>query len=144
MTHRRVLAVVSAAQLGAGLAGLVVALVRRRAYDLPLLHGSPEHVARDSVLMGTAYSAPVPMLVAQVGSTVRLVRVGDRRAVRDLTTLGALMVPGYLAERYGRAVLRRWDPVETPVVLAGTGLAAAMVVLGVRDLSAEKRGTRRS
>lgn len=120
----------------------MVALVRRRAYDLPFLHGSPEHVARDSVLMGTAYSAPVPMLVAQLGSTLRLATRGDRRTVRDLTTLGALMVPGYVAERSDRAFLRHWDPVETPVVLAGLGLAATMVVLGCRDSTAEKRGMR--
>ena len=44
------------------------------------------------------------------------------------------MVPGYLMERHGRAHLRPGglDPVETPVVLAGLGLAAAMGVLGHR------------
>jgi hypothetical protein len=130
--------VVSATQLAAGLTGLAVALRRRRHYDVwtprridvPLWHGSPDHVPRDAVLMGTAYSAPVPMLVAQLGSTVRLATRGDRRAVRDLTVLGGLMTGGYLVERYDRAHLRRWDPVETPVVVAGLGLAAAMAVLG--------------
>ena len=48
--------------------------------------------------------------------------------------LGALMVPGYLVERYDRAHLRHWDPVETPVAAAGLGLAAAMAVLGGRLL----------
>jgi hypothetical protein len=45
------------------------------------------------------------------------------------------MVPGYLMERYGREHLRPggWDPVETPVVVAGLGLAGAMGVLGHRE-----------
>jgi hypothetical protein len=67
------------------------------------------------------------MLLAQLGSTIRVATSGDRRAVRTLAVLGALMVPGYLAERFDRQHLRHWDPVETPVVLAGAGLAAAMV-----------------
>lgn len=124
---RRTLVAVSAAQLAAGLAGLAVAVRRRRHYDLPLLlHGSPAGVGRDAVWMGTAYSAPAPMLAAQLWSTVRLAR-GDDRAAPNLAVLGALMVPGYLVERFDREHLRHWDPVETPVVLAGAGLAAAMV-----------------
>jgi len=138
MAQHRALLVVSAAQLAAGLTGLVVALRRRRHYDVwtpavidgPVWHGSPEHIARDCVVMGTAYSAPVTMLIAQFGSTIRLATRGDRRAVRDLTVLGALMTGGYLVERFDRAHLRHWDPVETPVVVAGLGLAAAMAVLG--------------
>jgi hypothetical protein len=148
MTGRAPLVAVSAAQLAAGLAGLAVALRRRRHYDvwLPVgaLRGCPEHVARDALFMGTAYSAPVPMLVAQLVAMIRLAARDDRRAVRDLTVLGALMVPGYLSERYDRAHLRRWDRVETPVVLAGTGLAAVMVALGIRDSAAEHRGMRPS
>lgn len=144
MAQYRALVVVSAAQLASGLTGLVVALRRRRHYDVwtpavldgPVWHGSPDHVARDSVVMGTAYSAPVSMLVAQLGSTVRLARRGDRRALRDLTVLGALMTGGYLVERFDRASLRHWDPVETPIVVAGLGLAAAMAVLGARGLRA--------
>lgn len=125
--ERRTLVAVSAAQLAAGLAGLIVAVRRRRHYDLPLLlHGSPAHVGRDAAWMGTAYSAPAPMLGAQLWSIVRLAR-GDDRAATDLAVLGALMVPGYLTERFDRQHLRHWDPVETPVVLAGAGLAAAMV-----------------
>ena len=49
--------------------------------------------------------------------------------------LGALMVPGYLLERSGRQHLTVADPVETPVVVAGVALAAAMAVLGHRDAS---------
>jgi hypothetical protein len=149
VTARAALLGVSAAQLAAGLTGLGVALRRRRNYDawmpprldLPLWHGSPDHVARDSVLMGTAYSAPVPMLVAQLGSTVRLARRGDRRSVRDLTVLGAMMTGGYLVERSGRAHLRHWDPVETPLVAASLGLAVAMAVLGGLGLREEAGGS---
>ena len=152
MTPRRALVGVSAAQLGAGLAGLVVALRRRRHYDVwtparldvPLWHGSPETVARDCVLMGTAYSAPLPMLVAQLGSTVRLATRGDRRAVRDLTVLGALMTGGYLVERWDRTHLRHWDPVETPIVVTGLGLAVAMAVLGALGLRGRPPGMRPS
>ena len=140
MTGRRPLATVATAQLAAGLAGLAVALRRRRAYDvwlpggldLPCRAGSPDHVGRDELWAGTAYSAPAPMLVAQAWSVARLLRGPDPRAARDLAVLGSLMVPGYLAERWGRASLRRWEPVETPVVAVGLGLAAAMVPLGVR------------
>jgi hypothetical protein len=134
---------VAAAQLAAGVSGLAVALRRRRAYDvwlpggidLPLRAGSPEHVARDALVMGTAYSAPAPMLVAQAWSVARLARRPDPRAARDLTVLGCLMVPGYLVERWGRTALRHPDPVETPVVAAGVLLAAAMVVLGLRGVT---------
>ena len=135
------LAGVSAAQLASGLAGLAVAVGRRRHYDLrqvfgdrPLAHGSPEHVARDALWSGTAYSAPGPMLVAQLSAITRLAAPPDERARRLLAWLGASMVPGYLAERYTRGRLSPggWDPVETPVVAAGLGLAAAMAVLGRR------------
>ena len=44
------------------------------------------------------------------------------------------MTPGYLGEKYVRARLRPGgrDPVETPLVAASIGLAAAMAVLGHR------------
>lgn len=131
MTGQRTLVAVSAAQLTAGVAGLCVALRRGRHYDLPLLHGSPAHVVRDAAWMGTAYSAPAPMLAAQLWATARLAAGPDERGRRVLGLLGALMVPGYLVERFVRAHLRHsgWDPVETPVAAAGLGLAAAMVVL---------------
>jgi hypothetical protein len=129
---RRLLVRISAAQLVAGFAGLAVGIARRRNYDLGFLRGRPEHVLRDSLLMGTAYSAPAPMLAAQFWATQQLARGPDDGARRILGLLGALMVPGYLMERHGRAHLhpRGFDPVETPVVVAGVGLAAAMAVLG--------------
>jgi hypothetical protein len=148
MNARWPLVAVSAGQLAAGLTGLVVALRRRRNYDvwLPVrgLRGSPEHVVRDSVLMGTAYSAPVPMLLAQGWSLGRLSARPDPRAARDLAVLGSLMVPGYLVERWGRTSLRRWDPVETPLVATSLGLAAAMAVLGARGSAGRIPGMRRS
>ena len=135
MAHRRALVAVSSAQLAAGLAGQVVALRRHRNYDVGFMRGSPDHVVRDSFWAGTAYSAPVTMLATQAWATSRLRRGPDDGARRLLGMLGVLMVPGYLMERYDRAHLRLGglDPVETPIVLAGLGLAAAMGVLGHRD-----------
>jgi hypothetical protein len=138
MTPRRLLVALSTAQLAAGIAGLAVAVRRRRPYDLPFAAGSRAHVARDSLWMGTAYSAPLPMLVAQAWAAANLGRGTDDGARRMLGMLGALMVPGYLLERSGRQHLSPGgaDPVETPVVLAGVALAAAMAVLGHRAESA--------
>jgi hypothetical protein len=135
MTTRGLLVSFSAAQLAAGAAGLVVAVRRRRPYDIPFLHGRAEDVGRDSFLMGTAYSAPVPMLAAQAWAITRLARRPDDLARRALGALGAVMVAGYLMERSGRRRLTPGgaDPVETPVVLAGLGLAAAMAVVGHRS-----------
>lgn len=135
MTTRSTLAAVSAAQLAAGLAGSAVALRRRRNYDIGFMKGSPDRVGRDALWAGTAYSAPVPMLAVQAWATTRLRRGPDDGARRVLGLLGAIMVPGYLMERSGRAHLRPGglDPIETPVVLAGLGLAAVMCVLGRRE-----------
>jgi hypothetical protein len=137
MTPRRLLVVLSAAQLAAGLAGLAVAVRRRVPYDIPLMHGRPEHVGRDSLTMGTAYSAPVPMLAAQAAAVVRLATRPSDGARRTLGGLGATMVLGYLMERSDRRRLRPsgFDAVETPVAVAGLGLAAAMAVLGHQERS---------
>ena len=138
MVPRRLLVAVSAGQLAAGLAGLAVALRRRRPYDIPLLRGTAARVARDSLWIGTAYSAPTPMLLAQAAATVQLARRQADGSRRLLGRLGALMAPGYLLERSVRAHLSPSgaDPVETPVVAAGLGLAVAMAVLGHRSASA--------
>lgn len=138
MTPRRLLVLVSAAQLVAGVAGLVVAVRRRRPYDLPFVRGQAGHVGRDSLWMGTAYSAPLPMLLGHAWATANLHRGPDDGARRMLGMLGVLMVPGYLLERSGREHLvpGATDPVETSVILAGTTLAAAMAVLGHRAASA--------
>ena len=63
MARRRSLVAVSRAQLAAQLAGLAVALRRKRYYDVGFMRGSAEHIARDAVWSGTAYSAPAYMLV---------------------------------------------------------------------------------
>jgi hypothetical protein len=136
MTPRTLLVSLSAAQLASGLAGAPVAVRRRRPYDLPFATGNARSVGRDALWRGTAYSAPAPMLLAQAWATANLARRSDDGARRILGVLGVLMVPGYLLERAGRARLRRFDPVETPVVAAGTALAAAMAVLGHRAASA--------
>ena len=116
---------------------MAVAVRRKRAFDTPVLSGSPGHVLRDAVPFGTAYSAPAPMLVTQALLIPRAAR-GDVRASRGLQALGAGMVAGHLIERLGRLRLRPsgWDPVETPIVVAGLGLAAAMAVLGPRGANA--------
>jgi hypothetical protein len=137
MAHRQVLVAVSAVQLAAGLAGQVVALRRRRPYDTPVMSGRPDHVGRDSFLLGTALSAPVVMLAAQARA-VRSLRSGpDDGARRTLGALGVTMTAGYLVERLCRRRLTPggFDPVETPVVVAGLVGAAAMGVLGHQSAS---------
>jgi hypothetical protein len=133
MSHQQTLGRLSAVQLSAGIAGLLIALRRRRAYHVPLLHGDPDHVARDSVLMGTALSAPVVMLGTQAVATTRVFRSGSDRPRRILGALGAIMTVGYLAEQLVRRRLRPsgWDPVETPVVVLGATTAALMARLGL-------------
>ncbi|HVL98536.1 MAG TPA: hypothetical protein VM324_04505 [Egibacteraceae bacterium] len=122
----------SVGQLGLALAGFMVAVRRGHAYDVPLLHGDPARMLEQSVVMGTALSQPAAMMAAQAWLTAVVARRGDPRAVRGLQVLGGVMLAGYLAERLVRTRLRwhGWDPVETPLVVAGMGLSAAMVPLG--------------
>lgn len=136
MKSNRLLAVVSAVQLGAGVAGMALAIRRRHAFDIPFWHGRESAVGRDSLLMGTALSAPAVMLVTQAGATAALVRRPDAAApARVLGGLGAAMVGGYLAERLVRRRLRPlgWDAAESPIVIAGASLAAVMTGLGLRS-----------
>ena len=128
----RLLTAVSAAQLACGLAGMAVALRSGYAYDVFWMHGRQDTMARDSVLMGTAFSAPVSMLIAQAALTVRTASRPSRLSIRGLGVLGAAMMPGYLGERLVRQRLRPsgWNAAESPLILAGIGLAAAMAVLG--------------
>lgn len=138
MRSRWALVGVSAVQLAVGVVGQAVALRRRLNYDVvvPPMRGRPEHLGRDSVLLGTAVSAPITMLTTQAACTVRLARGDNTLAARTLGGLGAAMTAGYLVERTGRAALtpRGADPVVTPIVVAGTGLAVIMAVLGLRPL----------
>ena len=140
MKANRLLAAVSAVQLGAGLGGMALAIRRRRAFDIPGRRGQQSAVGRDSLLMGTALSAPAAMLVTQAAATVALLRRPDAAApARVLGGLGTAMVAGYLLERLGRRRLRRsgWDAAESPTVIAGLSLAAAMALLGLRPQEAE-------
>jgi pimeloyl-ACP methyl ester carboxylesterase len=128
----RLLAAVSVAQLATGVAGMVVALRRRHPYDLFWMHGRAEVVARDTILKGTALSAPLSNLLVQAALTLVVARRPSRGAARALGGLGALQVAGYLGERLVRRRLRPsgWDAVESPLVVAGIGLAGAMAALG--------------
>lgn len=137
VSDSRLLALVSAAQFGCGVGGMTLGIRRGRAFDLPLFHGKEASVGRDSLLMGTALSAPVVMLGAQAGATAILLLRPNAAAARLLGGLGAVMVPGYLAERLVRRRLipSGWDSLESPVVVAGMGLAAVMALLGLRFTS---------
>ena len=134
MVQRTTLLAVSATQLAAQLAGHVVALRRRRHFDVPFLVGSPDHLVRDWLWFGTAFSAPPYLLGPQVWATARLLRGPDDRARRVLRWLGTGLTFGYLSERCTRLRLRPggFEPVETPVVVAGWGCAMAMAVLARR------------
>jgi hypothetical protein len=144
MTPRRLLVAISTGQLIAGATGWAVAVRRRRNWDLRrpwapwgFLHGAQEHVGRDSLWSGTAYSAPAFMLAVQLWAIRRLAAGPDDGARRLLGVSGAVMTPGYLGEKDVRAHLRPggWDPVETPLVVASISLAAGMAVLGSRAAS---------
>jgi hypothetical protein len=131
VTYRPGLVAASAVQLAAGVAGQVVALRRRRHYDVPFMTGSPEHVGRDSWWFGTAFSAPSYMLASQAWAIARLLRGPDERARRALRLLGTSMIGGYLSERQCRRRLTPGglDPVETPIVATGFGGTLAMALL---------------
>lgn len=134
MTTDAALARIATLQLAANAAGLAIAVRRRRPYDILWFSGREDKVARDAVLMGTSYSAPLPMLVLQAVFTGALTRGAHANARRGLGLLGAAMVPGYLGERWVHRRLSRggWDPVETPLVVVGVALATAMAVAGLR------------
>jgi hypothetical protein len=134
MTHRAALAAVSTAQLAAQLAGHVVALRRRRHFDVPFMTGNPRHITRDWLWFGTAYSAPPYLLVPQIWATARLLRGPDDRARWVLRWLGTGLTVGYLSERLVRLRVRPsgFDPAETPIVAAGWSGAMALAVLGRR------------
>ena len=141
MTNRPVLVAVASAQLAAQLAGHVVALRRRRNFDVPFMTGSPDHLVRDWLWFGTAYSAPSYMVAAQLWALARLRRAPDHRARWVLRWLGTGMSVGYPSERVVRRRLRPdgFDPVETPIVAAGWGVALALAVLTRRPVQSGVR-----
>jgi hypothetical protein len=134
MAHPSPLVAVSSTQLAAQLAGHVVALRRRRHFDVPFMTGSPEHLVRDWLWFGTAYSAPPYLLGPQMWAIARLLRGPDDRARRVLRWLGTGLTVGYLSERWDRVRVRPggFDPLETPIVAAGWSCAMAMAVLARR------------
>lgn len=136
----RVLAVTSAVQLGLGLAGLRTALRHRIAYDLHVLRGSPENIGREHWLLGTAFSAPGPMLALQGVCTVRLLVRPDPHAARALGWLGLGMSFGYPLERAVRQSWRHPDAATTPITAAGAALAVAMAWRGLRPPAHDDAG----
>jgi hypothetical protein len=141
---RRALLAVSAVQLAADAAGQVLALRRRRAFDTPLLAGSPDTVGRDSWWAGTALCPPAWTVAVHAAALARLAARPDRSAAAVLAGVGAALVPGYLQERLVRHRLTPAgaERAETAVVLAGLTAAAAMGVLGARACAAQAPGTR--
>jgi hypothetical protein len=132
MRYRSLLTAVASAQLTAQLAGHLVALRRRRHFDVPFLTGSPEHIVRDWLWFGTAFSGPPYLLGAHAWAIARLLRGPDDGARWVLQWVGTGLTVGYLSERLCRARLTPGgrDPVETPVVAVGWGGAIAMAALG--------------
>ena len=134
MSSRAALIAFSSAQLAAQLAGHLVALRRRHHFDVPFMTGSPDHLVRDWLWFGTAYSAPPYLLGPQAWATARLLRGDDDRARWVLRWLGTGLTVGYLSERLVRARVRPdgFDPVETPIVVLGWGSASTLALLGRR------------
>ena len=131
MASRSALVAVSSAQLAAQLAGHVVALHRRHHFDVPFMTGSPEHLVRDWLWFGTAYSAPPYLVGPQLWAVARLFRGPDHRARWVLRWLGTGLTVGYLSERLVRLRVRPggFDLAETPIVAVGWGGAMALAVL---------------
>ena len=134
MSSHPALVAVAATQLAAQAAGHVVALRRRRHFDVPFMTGSPEHMVRDWLWFGTAYSAPSYLVAGQAWAIARLLQGPDDRARWVLAWLGTGMTLGYLSERWNRVRIRPggFDPVETPIVAVGWSGAIAMAVLARR------------
>ncbi|WP_369256398.1 hypothetical protein [Geodermatophilus amargosae] len=134
MGSRRALLAASAVQLGADVAGQVLALRRRRAFDTPVLAGSRDAVGRDSWWAGTALSPPAWTVAVHAGALARLAARPDPRAATVLAWVGAALVPGYLQERLVRHRLTPAgaERAETAVVAVGLAAAAAMAALGAR------------
>ena len=138
MDRARTLAVMSAAQLASGVAGMVVALRREHPYDVFWMHGQPEAIARDTLFKGTALSAPVSTLVTQAALTAVMARRPSRRVARGLRIVGVTMVAGYLGERLVRQRLRPsgWEALESPLIVVALGLSVGMAALGDLDTAA--------
>jgi hypothetical protein len=134
MERRLLLASVSAAQLASSVTGMALAVARGHHFDLGFMVGHPDKVARESIFQGTAFSAPVTTLLAQLTATVVLVRRPSTAAVRTIGIIGGVNIPGYLSERLVRRRLSRagWDPLETPLLMVEIALSAMMPLLARR------------
>jgi hypothetical protein len=130
MRHQTV-AAVTGAQLALNLAGLMAAVRGRHPYDLHWFRGSPDHIVRDALWMGSSMSAPGPLVVAQAVSVAVLLRRDSQAARRAVRALGVAMSGGYPIERHVRRRLTRggWHRVESPVVIGGWALALAMAAI---------------
>lgn len=134
MVSNRGLAALSAAQFLCGIVGNCLAVNRGHAYDLLWMKGRQDRVGRDSILTGTALSPPMTMMFVQGALTAVVADGSNRRAERVLGALGAAMAAGYLGERHVRRRLTTsgWDRLESPLVIAGIALSAAMGAVGLR------------
>jgi hypothetical protein len=143
MAHRGTLVAVASTQLAAQLAGHVVALRRRRHFDVPFMAGDPEHLVRDWLWFGTAYSAPPYLVGPQLWAVARLLRGPDDRARWVVRCLGTGLTLGYLSERLVRTRVTPpgFDRLETPIVAAGWGCALAMAVIARRRPAPPAPGT---
>ena len=114
MDRARTLAVVSAAQLGAGVAGMVVALRRVHPYDVLWMHGPPDAIARDTLFKGTALSAPVSTLLTQAALTAVMAGRPSRRVARGCALLASpwwpgIWVSGWCGAGFAQLVGTRWS-----------------------------------
>lgn len=135
MDKDRRLAVVSTAELLIQLAGLRIALRRQLPPDLLLVGGplATAHLARTSIVLGTARSAPGVMLGAQAAATASLLARPGRRARTTLGVLGAAMVLGHLVERNSPLWPRHHDRASTPLYALGLAGSIAMATLALGD-----------
>src|SRR3954452_17782251 len=131
MASRSTLVAVASTQLAAQVTGHVVALRRRRHFDVPFMSGSPEHIVRDWLWFGTAYSAPPYLIGPQVWAVARLLRGPDDLARRVLRWLGTGLTLGYPSERWNRVRVRPGglDPIETPLAAAGGSCDQALAAV---------------
>jgi hypothetical protein len=117
-SRRRLLAAASVAQLATGVAGMAVAVRRRHPYDLLGMRGRADAIARDTLVKGTALSAPVSNLLAKAVLTAVAARRPSRGAARASVVWGRCRWPvtwangscgGACARRAGTPWSRRWS-----------------------------------
>jgi len=129
---RKLLVLWSLCYLASAAAGTVLAINNH----LParfggILHGND--VAMDFLtLNGTALSAPLFMLLAQVAFTALALGSGraERAGVAGLTVLGAMYVLGQLGEPILVETLKTFNPAQAVILAANMIFAALMAVFG--------------